>query len=217
MYTYQHILFDLDETLYTPNSGLWNAISGRIYTYMLDILGIPEADIHPLREAYLNQYGTTLGGLMTHYPDVNPDDYLAYVHDVDLDRFIPPDPQLDCTLAALPQKKVVFTNASRLHAERVLSRLGIGAHFEAIIGVEALDFINKPHPDAYTRALELIGDPEPATCVMVEDRAVNLKTAADFNMLTILLDDGETYPWVDHVVGSIHHILELLLGQHDSA
>lgn len=215
MSPYEYILFDLDDTLYTASSGLWNAIACRMYTYMLDVLDIPADAIHPLRKAYLEQYGTTLAGLMEHYPAVDARDYLDYVHDVDLERYIPPDPRLDRMLASLPQHKVVFTNASRLHAERVLHRLGVERHFEDIIGMEALNFVNKPHPDAYIRALERLTIPDPGVCVMIEDRAVNLQPAAELNMLTVLLDDGETYPWVHHFVESIYDLARVLLGKAD--
>ncbi|MBN2555298.1 MAG: pyrimidine 5'-nucleotidase [Anaerolineales bacterium] len=205
MRPYDIILFDLDDTLYTPSSGLWEAISERIYSYMQHVLSIPIEQIHTLRKAYLDQYGTTLAGLMDNGV-VDPHDYLDYVHDVSLHTYIEPNPSLSHMLQSLPQKKIVFTNASEGHARRVLDRLGIASHFAAVIGVETLKFINKPQPEAFQRVLKLLHDPDPSTCIMVEDRAVNLKPAHDFGMGTVLVDSDASLPWIDH---RINNILEL--------
>jgi len=209
MRLYDIILFDLDDTLYTTSSGLWEAISVRIYSYMQDVLSIPTEEIHTLRRAYLDQYGTTLAGLMENCV-VDPHDYLDYVHDVSLQSYIDPNPHLDQMLQSLPQNKIIFTNASEGHAQRVLDRLGISSHFSAIIGVETLQFINKPQPEAFHRVLNLLHDPAPGTCIMVEDRAVNLKPAHALGMGTVLVNGEAALPWVDHRINSILELAPLL-------
>ena len=77
------IFFDLDDTLYPSNSGLWQQIKDRIGLYMLEKLHIPAGQVQTLRRQYFEQYGTTLRGLQANYP-FEMLDYLAYVHDVPL-------------------------------------------------------------------------------------------------------------------------------------
>ena len=78
-----------------------------------------------MQKTYFREHGTTLRGLMT-VDRVDPHDFLAYVHDVDL-SCVPPDPVLVAALAALPGRKIVHTNGSVRHAERLLDHLGIAA------------------------------------------------------------------------------------------
>ena len=57
-------------------------------------------------------------------------------------------------LERLELRKIIFTNADAKHARRVLSRLGIMRHFESIIDIHLLEFVNKPDRRAYLRALD---------------------------------------------------------------
>ena len=61
------ILFDLDDTLYPSDCGLWDVLSERMSIYMRERLNIPEEQIHPLRMQYYSEYGTTLKGLVRFY------------------------------------------------------------------------------------------------------------------------------------------------------
>ena len=92
--------------------------------YMQGIIDLPISEIIKLRQSYLEKYGTTLRGLQAHY-EVDADEYLAFVHELPLDKYIQPDPNLHSLLLSLPQKRWIFTNADSNHARRVLSILGI--------------------------------------------------------------------------------------------
>ena len=81
------IFFDLDDTLYPSNAGLWQAIKNRMNDYMRERMNIPEKEIPQLREKYFLQYGTTLHGLQKHH-QIDVDDYLAYVHDLPFDNYL---------------------------------------------------------------------------------------------------------------------------------
>ena len=107
---YTSLFFDLDDTLYPSASGLWEAIRGRMNTYMQKFMNLPLSEIAAIRQAYLEKYGTTLRGLQTQY-QVDVDDYLAFVHDLPLDKFIKPDPELHSLLLSLPQRRWIFTNS----------------------------------------------------------------------------------------------------------
>lgn len=206
----RYALFDLDNTLYPPDVGLWGAITERINLYMTERLQLPPAEAAALRRQYLNAFGTTLNGLRQDF-GIDAMEYLDFVHNLPLDRYLRPAPALDAMLARLPLVKVIFTNADERHAGRVLDRLGIRRHFTRIIDILALNFVNKPDPAAYRRALQLLAA-EPAECVFVEDTLYNLLPAHDLGMCTVLVGArsteraGAAEPGVDH---HIAHILEL--------
>jgi len=103
------LLFDLDNTLYSPERELFSLIDVRINRYMSEVVGIPAAEVDGLRRRYWAEYGVTLQGLIRHYR-VDPEDYLDYVHDVDVASRLDPDGELRLALQQLPQRKAVFTN-----------------------------------------------------------------------------------------------------------
>jgi len=182
----EYLVFDLDETIYPRSSGLMQAISERISQYMIERMGIYPAVVPGLRRAYWEQYGTTSRGLqLLHGIDV--DDYMAYVHDVPLGQFIGQDPDLDAALASLPQRKVIFTNATAQHAQAVLEVVGVARHFEAIYDAFFCENESKPALGAYRRLLGDLGA-HGSACIMVEDSARNLRPARDLGMVTVLVD-----------------------------
>src|SRR5512143_2740956 len=130
----RYILFDLDNTLYPASCGLWEAIGHRINLYMTERLGIPAEEVSATRVNYLNAFGTTLNALR-HYYGIDADEFLAFVHDLPLSRYIARDPALDSMLTTMGLRKVVFTNSDLPHARRVLSTLGVEHHFEQIIDI----------------------------------------------------------------------------------
>ncbi len=61
------LIFDLDDTLYPPESGMWHAIGERINQYIQKRLGLSLSEAIALRDQMYLQYGTTLRGLQMHY------------------------------------------------------------------------------------------------------------------------------------------------------
>jgi putative hydrolase of the HAD superfamily len=163
-------------------------IGRRMNQYMSERLGIPEDKVREIRDSLLESYGTTLNGLRRRC-EVDPDDFLSFVHDIPLERFIGRDESLDQMLAALPLRKIVFTNADARHARRVLSRLGVLRRFEAIVDIHLVEFCNKPDPRAYRTALEFAGV-RPEECVLLEDYPPNIQTAKAMGITTVLVGSG---------------------------
>ena len=182
------LFFDLDDTLYPSQAGLWALIRQRMSDYMHERLGIPWEDVHRLRKFYLETYGTTLRGLQQFYP-VDVDDYLAYVHDVPLQDLLQPTPELRPILLSLPQRRWIFTNADANHATRVLAVLGLEGCFQGIIDIRALEFRCKPDPAAYLRCLELSGEADPGKCVFLDDAPRNLIPARKLGFKTVLINE----------------------------
>jgi len=199
------LFLDLDDTLYPHTSGLWEVVGSRIQTYIEKKLNVSAEDASHLRAQYLAQFGTTLNGLIHHH-QIDPMEYLDYVHDVPVENLIPPDPELQTMLASITIPRVIFTNAHLEYAVRVLNQLGISDLVSQIIDILSLDFSNKPNPEAYHRALILAGNPSSDTCLLVDDRYPNLSTAADFGMTTVLVGDGLIEGTVDYTIEHIHDL-----------
>jgi len=188
------IFFDLDDTLYPADSGLWAKIRDRIGLYMSDRLGIPAGQVPELRRKLFEQYGTTLRGLQVNY-QVDVADFLAYVHDVPLAQYLRPDPLQRQVLQSLPARKFIFTNADTAHARRVLHVLGVEDCFDGIIDVLAIDPYCKPMPEAFEIALKTVGEPDPRRCVMIDDIPRTTRAARQLGLYSILF--GQTGPHQD--------------------
>lgn len=200
------ILFDLDDTLYPRQSGVMERIRALILGFIETRLDLPPDEADALRRRYFDIYGTTLRGLQINH-QIDADEYLHYVHNIPLHEYLEPNPTLDGVLASIRQDKVVFTNASREHAERVLDLLGIRGRFSRIVDVRDMDFEGKPHPSAYRRICDLL-DVQPAECALVEDNVRNLQPAKTLGIVTVLVHDGYShgYDGVDHVIPCIEKV-----------
>ncbi|MHB8806881.1 MAG: pyrimidine 5'-nucleotidase [Anaerolineaceae bacterium] len=184
------LFIDLDGTVYDRKNGMMEEMTERIANYMQQVLHVAPERIQGLIDRYYETYGSSLRGIQNEF-NIDLEDYLEFVHDIDLDRYLQPDATLRDHLVAIPISKWIFTNASRTHAERVLRKLGIADLFEGILDVWSMEFIPKPHPWVYHHALEMAGDPEPSQCVLIDDSARNLKPAQQIGFSTIWVGDGE--------------------------
>lgn len=183
-----HVIFDLDNTLYPPDRGVVERVDVLITGFVVERLGLDAAAANALRRRYYADYGTTLAGLMRHH-DVPPDEYLAAVHAIDIEALLEPDPALRAMLLGLPFTRVLFTNGSLLHAERVLARLGITDCFAEVFGLERVDYVAKPSAMAFRRVLGTLGA-SPAECVLVDDRLDTVLAAGRLGLTTIHVDHG---------------------------
>ncbi len=202
-------VFDLDNTLYSADSRLFHQIDRRMGEYVARLLGLDAEAARRVQKDYYRTYGTTLRGLMLNH-GIAPTAYLDYVHDIDLGA-IPPAPALDAALARLPGAKVIFTNATAAHAERVIERLGIARHFRAIFDIRAADYVPKPEAEVYDRFVAAHGIP-PRRAVLFEDTAANLAPAAALGMTCVLVTPGEDGVANDPHGPHVHHVTDDLAG-----
>jgi len=183
------IFFDLDDTLYPSNAGLWLAIKNRMNAYMHERMNIPVNEIPELREKYYLRYGTTLHGLQKHH-NINVDDFLAYVHDLPLGDYLTPDSGQRSVIASLPTRNLIFTNADIPHAERVLAALNLRDLFSAIVDVTTVAPYCKPMPESFAIAMKAAGETDPSRCVLIDDLPRTTRAAKQAGMFSILF--GET-------------------------
>lgn len=191
------VLFDLDNTLYPAERDLFSLIDVRINRFMEEVALIDTEDVDRLRRRYWRDYGATLQGLIRHH-DIDPEDYLNYVHAVDVGSRLSRDADLHAALSRLPIPSYVFTNGSRCHADRVVTALGLDGLFTGVFDIRVADYQPKPNPDPYRQVLNRLGL-DGADCVMVEDQHKNLETAKRFGMKTVLVAPGpeRQYDYVD--------------------
>ena len=183
-------IFDLDNTLYPAGNNVFAQIDARMTQYISRFLDLQPKEAKALQHAYYRAYGTTLSGLMAIH-HVDPDDFLTYVHDIDLSE-LHPDPQLHKALERLPGRHLIFTNGSREHAERILIRLNLQETIEDIWDIRKAAFVPKPAAKTYKRLIEKTGI-DPKASAFFEDLARKLVPAHDLGMTTVWLNNGS--PW----------------------
>jgi putative hydrolase of the HAD superfamily len=201
MMTYTTLFIDLDETVYPYGCGVWEAISKRMEQYMHERLDMPLEEIPAIRRSLYQQYGTTLRGLLatTH---VDERDFMDFVHDVPLDQLLRPDPELKAVLQRYPQRKIIFTNADRKHADRVTRHLQIEDCFSSTIDIFDTAPYCKPMPEAFQTALRLAGEQDPGQCVFMDDSLRNLAAARLLGFYTIQV--GQPKPGLQHPAAEAH-------------
>lgn len=175
-------IFDLDNTLYPARCNLFAEIDRRMGEFIASALGLTALEAKNVQKGLFERHGTTLRGLMSEHR-IDPSDFLAYVHDIDLTPLEPAD-RLDRALARLPGRKLIFTNGSTAHARRVLGRLGLDRHFPDIYDIVAAGFVPKPELQPYLDLCASRGI-DPARAAMVEDMARNLRPAHALGMVTV--------------------------------
>jgi putative hydrolase of the HAD superfamily len=175
-------VFDLDNTLYPPEMRLFDQIEVRMTDWVMRALQVDRARADHLRAHYWASYGTTLAGLMTEH-GVDPGPYLTEVHDIDF-SVLAPDPALASAVAALPGRKIVYTNACRPYAEKVIAARGLSGLFDAVYGVEHARFQPKPSAEAFATVFDLDGL-DPTRAAMFEDDSRNLQVPHAMGMRTV--------------------------------
>ena len=215
-------IFDLDNTLYPRHTNLFAQVDRRIREYVERLLAVDADEAHRVQKDYYRRYGTTLRGLMEEH-GIAPDDFLEYVHDIDHSP-VEADPALAASVASLPGRKFIFTNGSRVHAEKVAARLGFTDHFEDIFDIVRSELLPKPARATYDRFVAETGI-VPSRAAMFEDLSRNLEVPAALGMRTVLVvpsgtrevfqDDwemeGRDAPHVDYLTDDLGGFLGAVL------
>ncbi len=200
-------VFDLDNTLYPPTIRLFDQIEARMAAYLMRTLGVDMDAAQALRADYWRNHGTTLAGLMEEH-GIDPEPYLAEVHDIDLSA-VPPAPALCTAIGRLPGRKIVYTNGSREHARRVTAACGLEGCFEALYGFEDARYVPKPRAAAYAAVFALDGL-APERAAMFEDDHRNLEIPHGLGMRTVLVGSDAVHPHVHHATADLAVFLEAL-------
>ena len=183
-------LFDLDNTLYSGKTKVFEQIDKKMSKYISEKLNVDIKEAKKIQKSYFYQYNTTLYGLIKNHK-INPDEFLDFVHDIDI-SFLNKDFDLAKELEKLNGKKIIFTNGSRKHAINITQKLGINQYFDDVFDIVDCDFIPKPSIKPYKKLVEK-HKIDPNLCVFIEDIARNLKPAYEMGMKTVWIENEE--PW----------------------
>lgn len=200
-------IFDLDLTLYGPEANIMAQVRDRIALFVEKHFNIGSDEAHKIRHTYWKKYGTTLGGLMAENK-VEPNGYLDFVHDVDMD-LLRPDADLRRQITSLPGRKIIFTNADAPYAERVLAARGLDNLFEDIFDIHRMQHLPKPAAASYDSLCAQL-DVNPARALFVEDSAHNLVPAKVLGMTTIWVNHGteavssDTEQYIDQEIADLN-------------
>ncbi len=177
-------IFDLDNTLYSPEEEIFSQIDERMTTFITDKFKVDDEEAFNIQKKYFLEYGTTLSGLMKKN-NIGPDEFLEFVHDIDL-SILEPNKELNEIISGLPGKKFIFTNGSKKHAENVLRKLEMNKLFDDIFDIKDSNFIPKPNKDAYVNFIRKMGI-DTKHSIMFEDIARNLQPAKDLGIISVLI------------------------------
>jgi len=198
-------IFDLDNTLYPASSRLFDQVDRSITEYIMQALDLEWDDAHKKQKLFFREYGTSLSGMMEVH-NIPANEYLEYVHNIDLSP-LAPSPALNQALEQLPGRKVIFTNGSTAHAKNVTEKLGITHHFDATFDIVDCEFTPKPDLIVYKKMLSTLSI-NPKSAVMIEDMARNLVPAAALGITTVWVRTEEA--WAVEGAGGDHieHIVD---------
>jgi len=181
-------VFDLDNTLYSPSCRLFDQIDTRMGDFISALLKVDKVEARRIQKSFFHEHGTTLRGLMTVY-GIEPFSFLDYVHDIDHSP-VAACPGLALAMQKLPGRKLVFTNGTSHHAEKVLDRLGIRDQVDEVFDIVHCDFIPKPQREPYLKFVQRTGI-APQRTAMFEDIARNLEPPYELGMTTVLVQSHE--------------------------
>ena len=188
--SFQNCIFDLDNTMYDINLGLFKKISNRITDFIMSKYSLDIDQAKKIQKEYYLKYGLTLRGLIVE-KKLEPDEFLDYVHDVEHPELKKND-QLISKIRLLEGKKIIFTNATSNHAKKILKILELEHDFDQIIDIKDLEYIPKPDKRSYKKLLECLNlnKENLDKTIFFEDTVKNLIPAKELGITTVWMKNS---------------------------
>ena len=188
--SFQNWIFDLDNTMYDINLGLFKKISNRITDFIMSKYSLDIDQAKKIQKEYYLKYGLTLRGLIVE-KKLEPEEFLDYVHDVEHPELKKND-QLISKIRILEGKKIIFTNATSKHAKKILKILELEDDFDQIIDIKDLDYIPKPDKRSYKKLLECLNlnKEDLDKTIFFEDTVKNLIPAKELGITTVWMKNS---------------------------
>jgi len=180
-------IFDLDNTLYAADSGVFQQVHKLMGEFISNNLNMDMPEAKKLQAKYYKQHGTTLRGLMDNY-GIDPDYFLDEVHRLDY-SIVSSNELLNRELYKLDGRKIIYTNANKKHAIDVLERIGLSNFFDEIFDIKMANYVPKPELKPYEQLINLY-DFDPEASAMFDDIAKNLVPAKKVKFTTVWIDAG---------------------------
>ena len=188
--SFQNWIFDLDNTIYDINLGLFKKISNRITDFIMSKYSLDIDQAKKIQKEYYLKYGLTLRGLIVE-KKLEPEEFLDYVHDVEHPELKKND-QLISKIRILEGKKIIFTNATSKHAKKILKILKLEDDFDQIIDIKDLEYIPKPDKRSYKKLLECLNlnKENLDKTIFFEDTVKNLIPAKELGITTVWMKNS---------------------------
>ena len=188
--SFQNWIFDLDNTMYDINLGLFKKISNRITDFIMSKYSLDIDQAKKIQKEYYLKYGLTLRGLILE-KKLEPEEFLDYVHDVEHPELEKND-QLISKIRLLEGKKIIFTNATSNHAKKILKILELEHDFDQIIDIKDLEYIPKPDKRSYKKLLECLNlnKENLDKTIFFEDTVKNLIPAKELGITTVWMKNS---------------------------
>ena len=188
--SFQNWIFDLDNTIYDINLGLFKKISNRITDFIMSKYSLDIDQAKKIQKEYYLKYGLTLRGLIVE-KKLDPEEFLDYVHDVEHPELEKND-QLISKIRMLEGKKIIFTNATSKHAKKILNILELEHDFDQIIDIKDLEYIPKPDKRSYKKLLECLNlnKENLDKTIFFEDTVKNLIPAKELGITTVWMKNS---------------------------
>ena len=188
--SFQNWIFDLDNTMYDINLGLFKKISNRITDFIMSKYSLDIDQAKKIQKEYYLKYGLTLRGLIVE-KKLEPEEFLDYVHDVEHPELKKND-QLISKIRILEGKKIIFTNATSKHAKKILNILELEDDFDQIIDIKDLEYIPKPDKRSYKKLLECLNlnKENLDKTIFFEDTVKNLIPAKELGITTVWMKNS---------------------------
>ena len=185
-----HLLFDIDNTLYSASNLMEQRISERMFQFIADFLSVPLEEAIKLQRARRRNYGTTLEWLECEYHFNDRNTYFEAVHPASEISELQPDPNLRDFLVSLQLPMTVLTNAPMAHAERVLNFFNISDLFLGVFDISYSQGKGKPHPEAFTKPLAAVHKTVEET-LFLDDCPAYVQGFVKIGGRSILIDEKE--------------------------
>ena len=180
-------IFDLDNTLYSADSGIFQQVHRLMGEFISNNLNMEISEAKKLQSKYYKQHGTTLRGMMDNH-GVDPDHFLDEVHRLDY-SIVGPNQLLNDELEKLEGRKIIYTNANEKHVLDVLKRINLSDYFDEIFDIKLANYIPKPEIKPYEQIIELFKI-DASRSAMFDDIAKNLVPAKKVGFTPVWIDAG---------------------------
>jgi len=180
-------IFDLDNTLYSADSGIFQQVHDLMGKFVSKHLNVTIKEATEIQRKYYKKHGTTLKGMMDNH-GIDPEYFLSEVHKLDY-SIVGSNNKLNEELKKLKGQKIIYTNANLQHALDVLDRIELSNFFDYIFDIKMANYIPKPELQPYE---QIINDfnLNPSTSAMFDDIAKNLVPAKKVGFTSIWIDVG---------------------------
>ena len=96
-------LFDLDNTLYSGDTKVFDQVDKRMSKYISNKLKVSIEEARKIQKNYFHEYNTTLNGMIKNH-EIDAQEFLDFVHPIDLD-FHKKDKALAQEISSIIDKK----------------------------------------------------------------------------------------------------------------